>query len=90
MGLLSSIYTSISGLAATSDGISVIGNNIANLNTTGFKGSRTLFSDVYAKEIDNVGKGTATHSVTTQFAQGAVLSTGNSLDFAIQGDGFLL
>jgi flagellar hook protein FlgE len=49
-----------------------------------------LFSDVYAKEIDNVGKGTATHSVTTQFAQGAVLSTGNSLDFAIQGDGFFI
>lgn len=91
MGLLSSIYTSISGLVATSEGISVIGNNVANLNTTGFKGSRTMFSDVYAKAIDNdIGKGTSTHSITTQFSQGPVFSTGNPLDFAIQGEGFFI
>ncbi|BCB96466.1 flagellar hook protein FlgE [Dissulfurispira thermophila] len=90
MSLLSLMYTSISGLTATSDGISVIGNNIANLNTTGFKGSRTMFGDVYAKAIDNVGLGTVTQSITTQFSQGPIFSTGNPLDFAIQGEGFFI
>jgi flagellar hook protein FlgE len=90
MGMISSVFTSVSGLIAAGEGISVIGNNVANLNTTGFKGSRTMFSDVYASALDNTGKGTATHSVQTQFSQGAFLNTGNPLDFAIQGDGFFI
>lgn len=90
MGLLSSIYTSVSGLIATGTGLSVIGNNVANLNTTGFKSSRMLFSDVYASELDKIGKGSRFHAATTQLAQGAVLSTGNPLDFAIEGDGFFI
>ncbi|MDI6728882.1 MAG: flagellar hook protein FlgE [Thermodesulfovibrionales bacterium] len=90
MGLLSSIYTGISGLVAAGEGISVIGNNVANLNTTGFKSSRMLFSDVYGSELDKIGKGSRLHAATTQFAQGAVLGTGNPLDFAIEGDGFFI
>lgn len=90
MGLLSSVFTSVSGLIAAGDGLSVIGNNIANLNTTGFKSSRMLFSEVYGSELDNIGKGTSPHAVTTQFTQGAVLNTRNPLDFAINGDGFFI
>jgi flagellar hook protein FlgE len=90
MGLLSSVFTSVSGLIATGEGLSVIGNNVANLNTTGFKSSRMLFSDVYGSELDKIGKGSRLHAATTQFAQGAVLGTGNPLDFAIEGDGFFI
>lgn len=90
MGMMSSVYTSVSGLIANGAGLSVIGNNVANLNTTGFKSSRMLFSDVYASELDKIGKGSRFHAVTTQLAQGAVLSTGNPLDFAIEGDGFFI
>jgi flagellar hook protein FlgE len=90
MGLLSSVFTSVSGLIATGDGISVIGNNVANLNTSGFKSSRMLFSDVYGSALDEIGKGTYSHAVTMQFSQGAVLNTRNPLDFAIEGDGFFI
>ncbi len=90
MGMISSIFTSVSGLIATEIGLSVVGNNVANLNTTGFKSSRMLFSDVYGSELDKIGKGTRSHTITTQFAQGAVLNTRNPLDFAISGDGFFI
>ncbi len=94
MSLSSAIYTSVSGLNTTSFGMSVIGNNVANTNTIGFKGSRTLFSDVLASLGEDasrqVGRGVRPNEVRTMFTQGAFQPTNNPLDFAIDGDGFFM
>jgi flagellar hook protein FlgE len=87
--------TAISGIRAASAELNVIGNNIANVNTTGFKGSRTEFSDVFATANNGVvGKGTG-HGVNTarvaqQFAQGNITFTDNNLDLAVNGLGFFI
>lgn len=94
--MLSSLFSGISGLMANSYAISVIGNNIANVNTIGFKGSRTTFSDVLYQSIfgtagtSQVGRGTALTSVDTQFAQGSFESTSEPTDLAIGGKGFFI
>lgn len=90
MGLFSNLYTSVSGLMATESGLTVIGNNIANLNTTGFKGSRVLFSDVLDTQIEKVGKGVKLQSAEGQFIQGNLQPSNNPLDFAIDGNGFFI
>lgn len=90
MGLLSSIYTSISGLCASANGLSVIGDNIANLNTVGFKSSRISFCDIYGSEIDRIGKGSYLHTATMQFSQGPIDTSDNPLDLAINGNGFFI
>lgn len=92
---LSAIYTSVSGLNTTSFGMSVIGNNVANTNTVGFKGSRTLFSDVLGASLGEdasrqVGRGVRPNEVRTIFTQGAFQPTNNPLDFAIDGNGFFM
>jgi flagellar hook protein FlgE len=87
--------TAISGIRAASAELNVIGNNIANVNTNGFKGSRTEFSDVFATANNGVvGKGTG-HGVNTarvaqQFSQGNITFTDNNLDLAINGLGFFI
>ncbi|MEW5744008.1 MAG: flagellar hook protein FlgE [Nitrospirota bacterium] len=93
MGLSSGFYNSLSGLNASGAGLSVIGNNIANINTVGFKSSRSLFGDILNSTVNGdasmqVGRGVGLDGVQTLFGQGTVLGTGNALDFAIQGEGF--
>ncbi len=90
MGLVSAIYTSVNGLNVTGTGLSVIGNNIANTNTVGFKGSRTLFNDVLTSALDEVGNGVSINEIQTQFTQGPLEPTDNPLDFAIDGSGFFI
>ena len=85
--------TALSGLHAAANNLSVIGNNIANANTTGFKESRSEFVDVYASSIGGVSKtqpgaGVRVAEVAQQFTQGNVDITGNSMDMAINGEGF--
>lgn len=85
--------TALSGLNAAANNLSVTGNNIANANTTGFKESRSEFVDVYASSIGGVSKtqpgaGVRVSEVAQQFNQGNLNITGNSLDMAINGDGF--
>lgn len=85
--------TGLSGLNASSKNLDVIGNNIANSNTTGFKNSRAEFSDLVASSIgvggsNNAGLGVAIDTVAQQFTQGNLTITGNSLDIAINGAGF--
>jgi flagellar hook protein FlgE len=85
--------TALSGLNAASNSLTVIGNNIANANTTGFKESRTEFVDQYADSIAGMsklqpGSGVRLAQVAQQFNQGNVESTGNTLDLAINGEGF--
>lgn len=83
----------VSGIRASQTDLSVIGNNVANVGTTGFKGSRTEFQDVYALSnlgvADNSpGKGVNVSRVAQQFTQGNITFTDNSLDLAISGAGF--
>ena len=94
--MLTSLYTAISGMDANSTSMAVIGDNIANLNTTGFKGARVDFGDVLSATLtggagdSQIGRGVRVDRVSAQFGQGSFESTGNSLDMAIDGDGLFL
>ncbi|WP_445765770.1 flagellar hook protein FlgE [Rheinheimera sp.] len=88
-----SFQIALSGLAAAQKDLDVTANNIANVNTTGFKESRAEFADVYATSIfasgrTKVGDGASTSIVAQQFSQGSLQFTNNSLDLAITGEGF--
>ena len=83
----------LSGLNASSRALDVVGNNVANSSTVGFKSSSGHFADVYAASLNGggatqVGIGTMLASVFQQFTQGNITSTSNSLDIAINGGGF--
>lgn len=83
----------LSGLNAAAKNLDVIGHNIANANTTGFKGSRAEFADLMVASMgmsggQNAGFGVEVAAVAQQFKQGSLSSTGNSLDVAINGGGF--
>src|SRR5262249_29323581 len=95
MGLSNALYTGVSGLNAYSNAISVIGNNIANVNTTGFKESRGNFSDVLSASSGTggtlqIGRGVLVGNVSPVFTQGAFQSTSLPGDLAIDGDGFFI
>lgn len=88
-----SFNIALSGLAAAQKDLDTTANNIANVNTTGFKESRAEFADVYATSIfssgrTKVGDGVSTSTVAQQFSQGSLQFTNNSLDLAITGEGF--
>ena len=83
----------LSGLNASSKNLDVIGHNIANANTTGFKASRAEFAEMVAASMgagggNNYGIGVEVAAVAQQFSQGNVTVTGNNLDVAINGNGF--
>jgi len=85
--------TSVSGILAASGDLGIIGNNIANASTTGFKSSRGEFTDIYASSLlgtagTAIGQGVKLNSVTQDFSQGNIEFTNNSLDLAINGNGF--
>ncbi|WP_372028554.1 flagellar hook-basal body complex protein [Pseudomonas kurunegalensis] len=86
----------LSGLYAANKQLDVTGNNIANVNTTGFKSSRAEFADVYAGANrlgvgkNQVGNGVRLAAISQQFTQGDVNTTGNVLDMGIQGQGFFV
>ena len=93
MSVTSAMYTGISGLAANGEAMSVIGNNISNVNTTGFKQGRMLFSDVLSSTISGgsqIGRGVQIQTVQNQFGQGSFESTESVTDLAIQGDSFFV
>ncbi|RDB42336.1 flagellar hook protein FlgE [Halomonas sp. DQ26W] len=81
-----SFSQALSGLNAQASKLGTIGNNIANSQTVGFKGSNVQFSDVFAGS--KVGLGTRVSSVLQNFNEGNVESTNRNLDLAIAGDGF--
>lgn len=88
-----SFQQGLSGLNAASKNLEVIGNNVANASTVGFKQSRAQFADVYATSLtgsgaSQIGIGTKLATVAQQFTQGNISSTNNSLDVAINGGGF--
>jgi flagellar hook protein FlgE len=77
----------LSGLNASAKNLDVIGNNVANANTVGFKQSKAQFADAYASATD-AGIGTRLSTIAQQFAQGNITSSNNALDTAISGPGF--
>ena len=88
-----SFQTGLSGLNSAARDLDVVGNNVANANVTGFKGSRTQFSDVMASSLSGggsspIGIGTKVSSVVQDFTQGTISITNNPLDVAISGNGF--
>ncbi|MCX7142636.1 MAG: flagellar hook protein FlgE [Proteobacteria bacterium] len=88
-----SFQQGLSGLNAAAKNLDVIGNNVANSNTTGFKQSVANFGDVFAASLGGgdgaqVGIGTTLASVAQQFSQGNITVTNNPLDVAINGKGF--
>ena len=94
--MLSSLWTGISGLDANGAAMGVIGNNIANVNTIGFKGSAAAFSDILSQTLmgtnggNQIGRGVKLDAVQTQFLQGSFETTGNATDMAIDGNGFFI
>ncbi|HEY3786307.1 MAG TPA: flagellar hook protein FlgE [Steroidobacteraceae bacterium] len=88
-----SFNIALTGLNAANQDLSVTANNLANVATTGFKGSRAEFADLYASTQQGVsatavGNGVAVSEVAQQFTQGNIETTGNNLDLAISGNGF--
>ncbi len=93
--MLTSMFSAVSGLNANGTEISVIGNNIANSNTVGFKAERTSFSDIMSSSIGagaygQVGRGTKVASIMPVFTQSSFDTTSNPTDLAIDGRGFFV
>src|SRR5690606_393170 len=101
--MIRSMFSAISGLRNHQTMMDVVGNNISNVNTTGFKSSTTVFQDVLSQVLRGSGAATAHQGGTNPatiglgsraagipptFSQGALQLTGRATDFAIQGDGF--
>lgn len=99
--MLGSIYNGLSGLIQYSKGLDIISNNVANLNTPGFKSSRVIFQDLfYSSEAGtdsesgsrgfSVGYGVVADKTSTQFTEGEFKNTRNQSDLAIEGNGFFI
>lgn len=88
-----SFQQGLSGLNTSSKSLEVIGNNVANASTVGFKQSKAIFSDVYANSLNGsgasqIGIGVNLTAVAQQFTQGNITGTNNPLDISVNGSGF--
>jgi flagellar hook protein FlgE len=92
MTITNSLYIGISGLQAHGEAISVVGDNIANASTVGYKRDRASFSDMLGGELggQRLGGGVRLGGTQTQWDQGSVTQTGNPLDLAIRGGGLFV
>lgn len=92
MSLRNAMNSGVSGLTAESRALGVVGDNVANVNTIGFKQSRAIFEDVLGGALGRDGSGAGVRLARTQqiFAQGSMLSTGQQTDLALSGDGFFV
>ncbi len=96
MGISSSLYSSISGLSTLGNSMSVIGDNVSNVNTIAFKSSRATFQDVLSQQVSTaagssqIGRGVTLSAVDGIFAQGSFESSSTPTDMAIGGDGFFM
>ena len=95
MSLQSALFTGVSGLTTYANAISIIGNNIANVNTPGFKESRGNFSDILSQSSGSsgnlqIGRGVRMTGVDMLFTQGSFQSTSLGSDLAIDGEGFFM
>jgi len=96
MSISSALFAGVSGLNTLGNSVAVIGDNIANVNTIGFKSSRSTFETVLAQTISGasgtsqVGRGVALSAVDPNFSQGSFESTSEPTDMAIGGKGFFM
>lgn len=105
MSLTSAMMTGFSGIKTNSVMVDTVGNNLANLNTTAFKGQRTLFETLFYETVSGgeapsdttggtlplqIGHGSGVAAVQRNFEQGGIDSTGFQSDLSIQGDGFFI
>ncbi|MEA5114715.1 MAG: flagellar hook-basal body complex protein [Geobacteraceae bacterium] len=91
MSITSALFTGVSGLSSNGEAMNVIGNNIANANTVGFKSARTLFSDMLSANMGNnsqIGRGSQIQAVDNIFSQQSFETTESVSDLAIQGSTF--
>ena len=93
MGILSALFAAVSGLNANGTNLSIIGNNIANTGTVGFKSSRANFADIVSSSIGggssaSSGLGVFLSGIQSNFTQGSLQTTSNVLDMAVDGNGF--
>ena len=97
--MLRSLNSGISGLRFQQDKLDVIGNNIANVNTVGFRAGRAQGADVFSQRLSEfstnssasqIGSGVSLASVSSSFAQGNIDATGQPYDMAIDGSGFFI
>lgn len=102
---LNALFVGSSGLTTNSSALDVVGNNLANINTTGYKGQRMVFRDVVYQTLNSgtsssssiggtnpaqVGFGVGVGSIGSQFSQGNLNPTGRNLDAGISGTGFFV
>jgi len=91
--MFASFSTALSALDANSTAVGIVGNNLANLDTPGYKSSVAYFQDLMSESLNastQVGFGVAAPQTIRQFTQGAIQASGGPLDAAIQGDGFFV
>jgi flagellar hook protein FlgE len=95
--MLLSFNSGVSALEQFQQGLNVIANNIANVNTTGFKGSSVDFADTFSQTLgsnaagsEQVGNGVATAAIRTNYTQGSISQVGGNSNLAIEGDGYFV
>jgi flagellar hook protein FlgE len=95
--MLRSLYSGVTGLKSFQTKLDVIGNNVANVNTVGYKKSRVMFSDLLSQSIGSsgvgamqVGLGTKVSTIDVLHTQGSPMQTGIATDLTLQGDGFFV
>jgi flagellar hook protein FlgE len=103
--MMRSLFSAVSGLKNHQTAMDVIGNNISNVNTTAYKSSSVLFSDLYSQTVSEatgasantggsnaqqVGLGMNISGIRTSIEEGSTLTTGNTLDFKITGEGYFI
>jgi flagellar hook protein FlgE len=92
MSLMTSLFSGVSGLNSNGSALSVVGDNIANMNTASFKASRVAFADIMAASQGGyqIGRGVTIGDIAPVFTQGSFETTENSLDLAVSGNGFFI
>lgn len=92
MSITSALHTGASGIKSHGEAMRVISDNIANVNTIGFKSGRANFQDVLGSNIASKGAGSGSRigSVQQSFTQGSLIATNNTTDMALRGDGFFV
>ncbi|MEJ2628430.1 MAG: flagellar hook-basal body complex protein, partial [bacterium] len=95
--MLGSLFTGISGLSVNARNMQVIGDNIANVNTTAFKSNRSIFGNIMTQSLEGgefrklgIGRGVQTLATDQIWTQGSIETTSKSTDLAINGKGFFI
>jgi flagellar hook protein FlgE len=96
MGLISTLFTGVTGLTGNAEAMGIIGDNISNVNTVGFKASKAVFGDIFSTILNNgsvtsqLGRGSQLQGTIQEFSQGSFEASSNALDLSIDGSGFFV